>query len=1118
MELRAVVGQALEVLGPSHVQTLVARVNLAAAAFELARMDKSITAATRALPSLKQAADDVNEILGSSHPRALVALSNLASAELEVAQMTGSHDTVVQALETVGTAFERSAAVFGEDHPATLVLGQEKRICELLAQAVSESSGRHGQGTLLTGAYSAIRWTFDDEYLSFGAVERHLGASLDETTVEQEDAHGHRLGRRDEPRSSTAPRPSPSARTGGVRKESGLEFGVLGPLQVLADGRQLVIGRKGMRGLLAMLVLEANRVVPIDEIVDSLWADEPPATARTIVHGYVSRLRRMLEQADPAGSARILTAPPGYQLSVDPWRLDFHRARQLVSSARGKPAPIRAQLLRESLGLWRGQVLADVPGDPVTTDLEELRLAAVEERIEAELELGRHLELVGELRQLVNEHPLRERLVALAVRAIYRSGMRTQALEVYEKFHRRVVDELGIDPGPGLRLLHEQVLADDPSLTLSGTAEHSTVPPRPGVVVPAQLPAAASGFVGRHEELAWLDRLCDARDLAATTIAVVNGAPGVGKSELVVTWGHRRAEQFPDGLLFASLNGFAPDREPVEPAEVLARFLLALGVPADGVPRDVDDRVGLYRSVLAKRRVLVVLDDADDPEQVRLALPPGGGSVVLVTSRRRLESLVVRNGARMLTLDTLSDEESVRLVDEVVGKPLSDQEPEAMRTLAQLCGNLPLALRMTAARLVTEPDLTTDELIARLSDDDRLRTLDLADTGIGVERALAMSYRNLAPELTETFRAAGLVPGRWVSPQAIAAVCDTDLGTAAARLADLADAHLLVEQWRGGFVLHDLVRLYARGLLDPTDRATGLHRLATYYLKACDHARRLIRPVSDGLDFNHDVNSPRPATPSQALSWFDKEWPNLVALVHAGVEAGLHEQVWQLVRLVHTYCLTRFLGSEWHAIAELGLASARVIGDRRGELLVLLSTQEIDNRTGALHGTLERAEMAHRIAVGLAEPRYLVMALDKLALALRADGRAMEALGHHREAVELARREGDAIGEATSLNNLAQTEQSLGQRETAAQHQFRAMEIYHRSGDERSYVVAVNNLAELYAELGLLAEAEEHARQGVELARGGAMQFEEAFGRQVLGAVLARRGEHAAAQAELTES
>src|SRR5688500_10523048 len=216
-----------------------------------------------------------------------------------------------------------------------------------------------------------------------------------------------------------------------MRSKAGLEFGVLGPLQVLADGRLIQLGRRGMRGLLAMLVVEANRPVSIDQIVDALWTESPPATARTIVHGYVSRLRKVLEEADPSGSATIRTTPTGYQLTVDPWRLDLHRARQLVASSRGKPAAIRAGLLREALGLWRGPVLADVPGDPMTSDLEELRLSALEERIDAELELGRHLELVGELRGLCTEYPYRERLVAHSMRALYRSGQRADALEVY---------------------------------------------------------------------------------------------------------------------------------------------------------------------------------------------------------------------------------------------------------------------------------------------------------------------------------------------------------------------------------------------------------------------------------------------------------------------------------------------------------------------------------------------------------------------------------------------------------------------------------------------------------------------------------------------------------------
>ncbi len=901
---------------------------------------------------------------------------------------------------------------------------------------------------------------------------------------------------------------------------TGLEFGVLGPLQVLADGRPLVLGRKGMRGLLAMLVLEANRVVPIDEIVDRIWADDPPATARTIVHGYVSKLRKVLEEADPSGSAAILTTPPGYQLSVDPWRLDLHRARQLISSARGKPAPMRAGLLREALGLWRGQVLADVPGNPITTDLDELRLSAVEERIDAELELGRHLELVGELRQLVTEHPFRERLVAHSMRALYRSGQRADALEAYQRFHRRAVEELGIDPGPDLRRLQERVLRDDPVLSDPGGADRRVVEPRPGVVVPQQLPAAAGGFVGRAAELGWLDRLCEQRDLSATTIAVVDGAAGIGKTELAVTWGHRNAERFPGGSLFAPLHGFEGDRTPVEPSEVLGRFLHALGVPPDAVPDDLADRVDLYRSLLARRRVLVVLDDAWDPDHVRMLLPPGAGSVVLITCRRRLEGLVVSNSARMLTVGVLSAAESVSLVDEVVGEPVSEREPLAARQLVELCGYLPLALRIAAARLVMSPEWTVEELVAELSDDShRLSLLDLPDAGVGVRRALDVSYRSLAPELAIALRAAGLVPGRWVSPHAVAAICETDVPTAGSRLSDLAGAHLLEEPWTGGFVLHDLVRLFVREVAgDPSSRKAALHALMRYYLAACDHARRLIRPSKDGLAFAVPPAGDGPSSSAGALAWFDREWPNIVALVHAGSEAGLHQQVWQLVRLVHTYCFARTVVREWVALVGFGLASARVSGDEVGELLLLHAVNATSARLGMLASSLPEARRAHRIAVGLGDPRYQVLTLGQLANALAAVGDHEEALLHHWASIDLAKREDDVLGHATGLNNVAQVEQALGHREIAAAHQFQAMEIYHRSGDERAYALAVNNLAELYVELGRLREAEDYARQGVDLAHAGAMPFEEAFGRQVLGAVLARRAQRVAAQAELTES
>ncbi|TWP51128.1 tetratricopeptide repeat protein [Lentzea tibetensis] len=898
-----------------------------------------------------------------------------------------------------------------------------------------------------------------------------------------------------------------------MRSKTGLEFGVLGPLQVLADGSPIQLGRKGMRGLLAMLVVGANRPVAIDDIVDSLWGDAPPATARTIVHGYVSKLRKVLEEADPTGSATIRTTPPGYELSVDPWRLDQHRARQLVASARGKPAAIRAGLLREALGLWRGPVLTDVPGDPITTDLDELRLSAIEERIDAELELGRHLELVGELRQLCTEYPFRERMVAHSMRALYRSGQRADALEAYQRFHRRAVEELGIDPGPELRMLHKQVLQDDPALSVIGAAETRTVAPRAGIVVPALLPASASRLYGRGEDGRWLDDLCDSRNLTATTVAVLTGPPGVGKSALAITWGHEHAEKFPHGVLYAELGS-------AEPGEVLTRFLVALGVPADGVPVQEEDRVGLYRSLLARRRVLVVLDDAVNVEQCQALLPPGSGSLVLVTSRRRLEGLVVSNSARIRGLGVLDEDSAVRLVDDVLGRPLSADDPAASRKLAELCGCLPLALRVAAAKLVISPEWTVEDLIGELAEDGtRLRSLELPESEVGVRRALDLSCRGLPEELGEVFRTVGRAPGRWVSPHAVAALVRTPLDSARRRLSQLVDVNLLIEPWPDGYAMHELVRLYVNGIT-PSD-PQALRRLVNYYLVACDHVRTAIRPARDGLDFalrdNGCTALPSVATPKRALTWFDQEWPNLVAIVHAAAEEGLHDQVWQLVRLVHNYATVRALTGEWIALVGFGTASAEVTGSLLGQVLMLDTAYTTNARMGR-PVLLPDARRAHRIATELGERRYLVLTLAQLADVLFRLRHHDEALLHFWESVELAKREGDLVGEAHGLNNVAQVEQAMGRQETAVRHQFQAVEIYHRSGDQASYVCGIDNLAELYLELGRLDEAEEYARTGIELASAGGMTLYEAFGRHVLGGVLVRRAERVAATAELVEA
>lgn len=693
------------------------------------------------------------------------------------------------------------------------------------------------------------------------------------------------------------------AEPGAAVSASGLRFGLLGPVQVLVRERAVPMGGPGMRGVLAMLLLEPNQVVPLDRIVDVLWAHEPPASARTMVQGYVSGLRQRLAAVDPLGEVRISTTPPGYRLVVDETLIDVTHARDLLAAARGAPAARRAELLRRANGLWRGPELADVSGRVAATELTELRLAVLEARFDADLELGRHHEIIGELTNLVAEQPFRERLVGQLVLALYRAGRRAAALAAYQSFAQRAAAELGIDPGPQLRGLHLRVLRDDTTL-LEPSAE-PVVSPRVGVLVPAQLPRAPSGFAGRAVELAWLDRL-----LPDGAVGVLAGAAGVGKTALAVLWAHRVADRFPDGRLFAHLRGFDPRHEPMPAADVLTRFLLALGVGGEDVPVALDDRVALYRSILADRRVLVVLDDARDAEQVEPLLPAGSSSLVVVTSRVRLDALVARTGARPLVLDTLPTDDAERVLELMAGAPAQARDREQRRRLARLCGHLPLALRIAGARLSASPQWSVADLVDELADErSRLSALDLADPATSVRAALDVTYRSLPRELATTVRLLGVFPGVRLGPYPVAALCGLDVESARRRLRSLAASFVVTETGRDVFLVHDLVRLHAQELagheLSEVDRTAAGRRLLRYYLVAADLVRRGLGsgnqdepPMSERFP---DAPRPRIDSARAATEWVEQEWTNLLAVVESGLETGQDEEIVLLARLASLF-------------------------------------------------------------------------------------------------------------------------------------------------------------------------------------------------------------------------
>jgi DNA-binding SARP family transcriptional activator/tetratricopeptide (TPR) repeat protein len=899
-----------------------------------------------------------------------------------------------------------------------------------------------------------------------------------------------------------------------------LEFGVLGPVQLLVDGRPVALGGSGVRSLLALLVLDANKVVPFDLIVDALWRDDPPDTARTIVHGYVSKLRRVLAKA--GGAASIRTQPPGYVLQVRPELVDLHRAKQLIGEAGGRPAAERAELLGRALELWRGPMLAGAQRHTGSPDIDELRLAAIEERIAADLELGRHAEVIGELRRLVDDYPSRERLLSLLMLAQYRSARRIDALVSYRRFHRYATEELGVDPGPELRQLHEQVLRDDPALRLPAPAQ--TGRQVYGPLIPAQLPAATSAFAGRDVELAWLDGLQHGGGVdGAITVAGVVGPAGIGKTALALTWAHRNADAFPDGQLFAALRGFDPGHEPTSPAEVLTQFLLALGVPAEAIPLDLNERAGLYRSLLAERRVLVLLDDARDSEQVRPLLPAGSGSLVLVTSRRRLDGLVARGGARLLALTTLSSEASVRLLDFSTGHQRRSAEIDSLRRLAVLCGHLPLALRIAAARLAASPQWTVDDLVAELADErHRLRALDLEDADTSVRGAFDVSYRTLHPELADTFRAIGVHEGTSVTPHVVAALTSVDLVTARRRLRELASAHLLTETRADRYTLHDLIRLHAREVagteLTPDQRASAAEKLLDYYLLVADRAHRLIRPPRDAhvpTVSGAVAETPVLASAEQALRWFDAEWPNLVAAVRLGAAVGLDRHTWQLALCLRTYVYLRGLTSDWAMLFELGLRGARAAGDRDGESRMLRGLGNAAELVGEYDLALTHYQDAYRIAAELDDPALVATAGDNLGGILADLGRFDEAAEHLRTSLELFRRIGDCQGEAIALNNLGVQAQDRGDHQAAFDYYERSLALHRSGGNHEDGARSLANLCWVSRQLGRYTEAEGYARDGLRLAQTYGMAYVEAMLHHQLGELHLEQGRAQAARLEL---
>ncbi|AOS61241.1 AfsR/SARP family transcriptional regulator [Actinoalloteichus hymeniacidonis] len=916
-----------------------------------------------------------------------------------------------------------------------------------------------------------------------------------------------------------------------------LEFRLLGAFEVLSCGRPIVLGSRAMRRLMALLTLNANQVVSVDRIIKVLWDGEPPATVRTILQGYVSRLRKLIVgAAGDVGDVAIITRSPGYLLRIDPGRIDLHRARELAKKAALLTGRSRAVALRAALELWRGHTLADMDDLPalraIAMSIEELRLSLVEDRIAAELAEGPRTGLVTELDELVAAHPLRERLTDQLMMALHHTGRRADALRRYHALRERLAEELGVDPSPQLQLTYQRILQDEATVVAPETAEPaSTDSNEPAVVqpvaghtqvVPAQLPPRIGGFVGRDEEFIVLDSLRPSRrDEGGSTIAVVSGEAGLGKSALAVNWAHRVSNgpdsEYPDGQLFASLRAVDPCDPPVSPADVLRQFLIGLGLTSEQIPTGLTERTALYRSITAKRRMLVLLDDAVDHLQVSPLLPASPSCTVVITSRRMLDGLLITNGARLIRLGPLSAAQAGELIKRLaVGV-----EPTAsdLDRLTELCGNLPLALRIAAARMTGDPELSIGDLIDELADERRrLGALRAGDPQISVRGALELTYRRLRSDAARLFRLIGVHPGVELSRSVLAAMSGSAFAQVAEQLHVLESVHLISSREHGRFGSHDLVRLYARELatdeLDDAERLAAETAMVDFYLAVAERGRDLIRstPGSPG-PYAPGFELPETTSLDQAVGWFDREWNNLMHAARTAVRRQRHEAAWRIAWGAAPYVLFRHLLDESTELFDQGLASARTSGDRFGECLMLRCRVNVAlYRSAKSEEALEHAVEALAIAEELGKLEILAPAVSSVFTSQANLGRYEDARQGGERALSLYQQLGDLPGQAMALNNLAMIDQFCGRVERAYERCLEVLALYRRFHDPGHEAVVLNNLSELAAELGDWSAAENFARQARSVAVSCGASVQEAKALVHLGDVYHHLGDQFSAK------
>jgi DNA-binding SARP family transcriptional activator/Tfp pilus assembly protein PilF len=896
-----------------------------------------------------------------------------------------------------------------------------------------------------------------------------------------------------------------------------LEFCLLGSLVVRRGAVPVAVPRGKQRVILAMLLLNAGRVVRLDELTETLWDGGPPPSGPVAVQNHVMRLRNALGEA---GRDRIVTAPPGYLIRVEAAELDVSCFEALLGAARGAARDRlwdqAAAKAREALRLWRGEPLADVGSEVLTAReaprLAELRLQALQIRIDAELHLGRHGEVIAELQQLVGAYPLRERLYGQLMLALYRDSRQGEALAAYQQARRALVDELGTEPGPDLRQLHQQILDADPALIIPAPLAAGSA----ASVVPRELPAAVGNFTGRTDELEMLTSLIDGsgEEVPGTVvISAIGGTAGVGKTALAVHWAHQVADRFPDGQLYVNLRGYDA-AQPVPAGDALARFLRGLGVPGQEIPPEEDERAARYRSLLSGKRILVVLDNARDVEQVRPLLPASSGCTVLVTSRDSLTGLVARDGATRLDLDLLPSADAVRLLRALIG-PRADTDPEATAALAAQCCRLPLALRVAAELSAARPAVALADLAEELAD--QRRRLDLLDGGgdpaIAVRAVFSWSYRHLDADTGRTFRLAGLHPGPDLEPYAAAALTGTTVAQAGRLLDRLARAHLIEPARAGWYGMHDLLRAYASELAVALDseeeRQSALTRLFDYFLHTAAAATAMLYPGERHRQPDMQPSAtplPPLASAAAAQSWLDDERATLAAVAVHAAEHGWPGHATSLAAILFPYLNLGGHYPEAVTVYAHAASAAHRRGDDAAEAAALNALGTIDWRQARYEQACDRLQQAQQMFRTAGDRVGQARALGNLGLTYVNQGHFQAAVSAFGQVLSLFRQIADRSGEVRTLCNLGIVEERIGLYHQAASHQEESISIAREIGAQDTEYLALLNLGVVRLRQGRCTQASDDLRRALAMFREAGYRPYEAVTLTRIGDVCLRQG------------